>query len=101
MIDGSEPLGRGDLAIEPRANRSIASQRLPAIRDQVFHRAQMTVVVIAQAARLVIDHPFEFRQAILHRLDQLVDLLLILDQRKTRTSACASTKDNSLATASA
>ena len=73
--------GRGDLSIEPGAERCIGGERLAAVGDDIFHRTQMTVVVIAKAARLVVDHPFELRQLVLDRLD-LVDLLLILDQSK-------------------
>ena len=41
------------------------------------------MVVVAQAARLVVDHPFEFRQPLGDRQD-LVDLLLVLGDGEAR-----------------
>ena len=73
-------LAGGDLGIEPGADRRIG-ERLAAFRDDVVDRMQVAVIVVAQAAPLVVDHLLELGQAIHDRHD-LVDLLLVLDRGK-------------------
>ena len=51
-------LAGGDLAIEPFAELGIGGQRLAAVGDDIVHRAQLGVVIVAQAARFVVDHQF-------------------------------------------
>ena len=68
----------GDLGVEPGADFRIG-ERLAPLRDDVVDRMQVAVVVVAQAAPLVVDHLLELGQAIHDRHD-LVDLLLVLDR---------------------
>ena len=75
-------LAGGDLGIEPTTYRRIG-ERLAAGRDDVLHRMQLFVVVVAQAALLVVDHLLELRQPLLDRKN-LVDLFLVLDRRVAR-----------------
>ena len=67
-----------DLGVEPFGDRRIF-QRLAARLDDLVDRMQVAVIVVAQAARLVVDHLLQLRQAVLYRHD-LVDLLLVLDR---------------------
>ena len=79
MIDGSMPLPAAISASSLAASGRIGGQRLAAVLDHVVHGAQRAVVVIAQAAPLVVEHLLKLRQAVQHRLN-LVDLFLILDR---------------------
>ena len=79
---GIAALAGGDLVVEPLTDRGIAGQRFAPLGDDVVHRAQPGVVVVAQAAPLVVDHHLELGQAVDHRLD-LVDLLLVFDRGET------------------
>ena len=69
-----------DLFVEPGGHRWVR-ESLAAVRDDVLHRAQLAVVVIAQPAFFVVDHQLKLGDAVQHRLD-LVDLFLVLDRGK-------------------
>ena len=77
-------LAGGDLGVEPSGDLRIG-ERLAAILDDVIDRMQVAVVVVAQAAPLVVDHLLELGQA-LHDRHDLVDLLLVFDRGETRFS---------------
>ena len=55
---------RGDLAVEPFAERRVFSERAAAIRNDVVDRVQLGVIVVAQAARLVVENPFKLRHGL-------------------------------------
>ncbi len=74
-------LCRFNLFVEPGGYRRVACERLAALLDDVVHRVQPAVIVIAQAPFFVVDHHFELGDALHHRLD-FVDLLLVLDRGK-------------------
>ena len=72
---------RLDLAVEPLAKRGLLGERAATVRDDLVDGAEAAMVVIAQAARLVVDDPFELRQPLGER-QNLVDLFLVLDRGK-------------------
>ena len=79
MIEVSEPL---PAAISPSSQLPTAASPASAARPSAITSSigmQAGVVVVAQPARLVVDHLLELRQPLGHRQD-LVDLLLVLDR---------------------
>ena len=74
---------RLDFAVEPLAKRGLLGERAATVRDDVGDGAEAAMVVIAQAAPLVVDDPFELRQP-LGEGQKLVDLFLVLDRGKAR-----------------
>ena len=76
---GVGALAGGDLGVEPGGEARVLRQSLAAIGNDVIDRMQPGVIVVAQAAQLVIDHGLELRQPLRHR-QYLVDLLLVLDR---------------------
>jgi len=78
---GIGALAGGDLGVEPGAQREIIGQRAAAVLNDLIDRAHAAVVVVAQAAPLVVDHLLKLGQALLHGED-LIDLFLVLDRGK-------------------
>ena len=77
MIDGSAPFSASISASSQRPTAGSSASALRPSAITVVDGVEAAVIVIAQAARLVIEHPLEPRHALHHRQD-LVDLLLIL-----------------------
>jgi hypothetical protein len=71
---------RVDLAIDARHRFRIAGHDRFLLGDQLAETVEAAVVVIAQAAGLVVDDVPQLRQLLLHR-QNLVDLLLVLHDR--------------------
>ena len=81
MIERIGALAGRDLAVEPLSEGGVLRERRAAVLDDVVDGMEPRVVVIAQPARLVVDHLFELRQPVRDR-QYLVDLLLIFHRRK-------------------
>ena len=79
---GIGALAGGDLSVEPGGDRRIG-ERLAAFLDDLVHRMQMAVIVVAKATAFVVDHLLQLGQTLHHRHD-LVDLLLVLDGGEAR-----------------
>ena len=79
MTEGSAPL-----PASMRRSRSAAAARIgergAAFRHDRFERVQARLVVVVEAARLVVEEMAKPRQALANRQD-LVDLLLVLRRR--------------------
>jgi hypothetical protein len=69
------------LGIDGGRHRRIRRKQRASLFDDVGNRMQAAVVVVAQAARLVIENDAQLRHMILDR-QQLVHLLLILHDRE-------------------